>query len=181
MITEQQNRLKLEALLLIDDCSFSEPWRKFAMSRGFTVDAETNTLILKCRSKKEATEVGQFIVPSIHVIAFLNHSPIARVDVRWGKRSCYTLPITGVPLDKTKCFSILCRYDVAKSALGLLCNCELSADDGVLVIQCPSAEALHRIKRETYGQLLEANLPFTKFSYQFEDINHSLCSRKFNF
>lgn len=174
-------RLKLEALLLIDDCSFSEPWRKIAMSRGFDVDVATNTLILKCRSKKEATEVAQFIVPSIHVIAFLSGSPIARVAVRWGKRSCYTLPLTGVPLNKTESFSILCRHDVAKSALRLLCKCELSADDGVLVIQCPSAEALHRIKCETYGALLDAGLPWQKFSYRFEDINHTLSSRKIAF
>ena len=54
-------------------------------------------------------------------------------------------------------------------------------EEGVLVIECESAESLHEIKCDTYGELLAQQLPYHKVSYRYGDIDHTLSLRKFNF
>ena len=181
MITNEV-QLKLEALLLIDDSHLSERWREFAMNRGFTVDPATQALVIQCRNKQEAVELEQTIAKTITLIAYLVRSPISGVDFRWGNGESRCVPIRGVPLSHMVCFSILIRCGVPDAVLKILYSREMSAgDDRVLVIKCKSAHDLHQVKCETYGALLDASLPFTKFSYQHGEINHVLSSRKFNF
>ena len=94
-----QDQLKLEALLLIDDSHLSERWREFAMTRGFSVESDTQALVIQCRNKQEAVELEQTIAKTITLIAYLVQSPIRGVDFRWGDGEWHTVPIRGVPVD----------------------------------------------------------------------------------
>ena len=82
MITNEV-QLKLEALLLIDDSQLSERWREFAMTRGFSVESDTQALVIQCRNREEAFELSQSIAKTITLIAYLVQSPIRGVDFRW--------------------------------------------------------------------------------------------------